>query len=136
MNQSKSFKYNAFLSYSHSADSSLAPQLQSAIEQYAKAWFQRRLLRVFRDETNLATNPNLWRSIKSVLAESEYLILLASVEAAASTWVAKEVEFWCEHRDIEKLIILVTDGEVEWDATTNDHVCRCCNNSNAFVNKN
>ena len=49
--------YNAFISYSHAADGTLAPALQSALHRFAKPWYKLRALHIFRDQTNLAVNP-------------------------------------------------------------------------------
>ena len=40
--------------------------------------------RVFRDQTDLGVSPDLWPSVEQALSESEYLILLASLNAAES----------------------------------------------------
>ena len=49
--------YNAFMSYSHTADGSFAAALQSAFHSFAKPWHKLRALHIFRDQTNLAVNP-------------------------------------------------------------------------------
>src|SRR5215469_15006333 len=86
--------YNAFISYSHTADGVLAATLQSALHRFAKPWYKLRALHIFRDQTNLAVNPALWSSIRDAIDQSAFFILLASPEAAASPWVAKETEYW------------------------------------------
>ena len=55
--------YDAFISYSHAADGLLAPRLQAGLQRFAKPWWKRRALRVFRDESSLSANPHLWSSI-------------------------------------------------------------------------
>jgi hypothetical protein len=35
----QTFKYNAFISYSHAADGKSAPAVQSALHQLAKPWY-------------------------------------------------------------------------------------------------
>ena len=75
-----------------------------------------RALNVFRDQTNLGASPGLWPSIESALQESEWFVLMASPEAAGSSWVRREVEWWLKHRSIERFIIVVTGGELTWDA--------------------
>ena len=52
-------KYNAFISYSHSEDSTLAPALEKALETFAKPTFKRRALHIFRDGNNLSVSPDL-----------------------------------------------------------------------------
>src|SRR4051812_19212717 len=77
----RTYDYDAFISYSHAADGKLAPKLQEAIETYAKPWYRRRMLRIFRDETNLSLTPHLWPTIVEHLDRARFLILMASPEA-------------------------------------------------------
>ncbi len=107
--------YHAFLSYSHAADGKLAPALQSALHRFAKPWYRIRALRVFRDKTSLAVTPALWSGIKSALDQSEYFILLASPDAAASSWVEREVKYWLAIRPVDRFLLVLTDGELVWD---------------------
>lgn len=75
-----------------------------------------RALRVFRDDASLSANPDLWGSIQQALDGSRYFILLASPSAANSPWVAKEAEHWIEHRGTEQVLVVLTEGELEWEA--------------------
>jgi hypothetical protein len=117
--------YNAFMSYSHAADGKLAPALQSALHRFAKPWYQLRALRVFRDKTSLSANPALWPSIEQALSESEFFLLLASPAAAHSQWVQQESDWWLKNRSSEKMLILLTDGDLSWDKSTNDFDWQC-----------
>ncbi len=108
-------KYRAFISYSHAADGRLAPALQSALQRFGKPWCRLRALRIFRDQTGLAATPELWGSIERALFDSEYLILLASPRAAASPWVQQEVEWWLRHKSADRLLLVLTEGELAWD---------------------
>jgi WD40 repeat protein len=114
------YNYKAFLSYSHSADGKLAPALQSALHGFAKPLYRLRAMRVFRDKTSLAMTPELWPSIEKALTDSEYFLLLASPQAAASQWVQEEVDWWLGHRPANTLFILLTEGELFWDRTKGD----------------
>lgn len=71
-------RYHGFLSYSHAADGTLAPHLQSALHKFAKPWYRLRAIRVFRDKTSLSATPSLWPSIEAALRNSEFLLLMAS----------------------------------------------------------
>ena len=113
--------YKAFISYSHDADGKLAPALQSALQNFIKPWYRLRSIRVFRDKTSLAANPALWPSIETALHESEYFLLMASPQAAQSIWVAREIKWWLRNRSIETMLILLTDGELIRDKSTNDY---------------
>jgi len=112
--------YNAFISYSHAADGKLAPTLQRALHNFAKPWYKRRSLRVFRDKTSLSANPALWPAIESALSESEWFLYMASPQASQSHWVRKELNWWLEHRTSNKLLILLSEGELNWDGRTQD----------------
>ena len=116
--------YDAFISYSHAKDKPIASALQSAIQRLGKPLFRRRVLRVFRDDTSLSATPGLWSSIEQALANSRFLIVLASPEAAASPWVAKEVAYWLEHKSAETLLIGVTGGTLAWDNSLGDFARR------------
>ena len=91
-------KYHAFISYSHSADSKLAPALQNALEKFAKPWYKLRNLNIFLDEGSLAASPHLWSNIEEALRKSDHLIYMASPASASSKWVKKEIQFWLENK--------------------------------------
>ena len=76
---SPSDRYDAFISYSHAADGRLAPELQRSLQRLARRVFQRRALRVFRDESGLSTNPHLWDSILSAIDRSIGVVRAPSV---------------------------------------------------------
>jgi hypothetical protein len=117
--------YDAFISYSHAKDKSIAAALQLVLQKLGKPWYRRRSLRVFRDDTNfpLAT-PGLWPTIERALADSRFLILLASPEAAASPWANEEVAWWLDHKGADTLLIAITDGELAWDQSIGDFTWR------------
>jgi WD40 repeat protein len=112
--------YDAFISYSHDADGQLASAIQRGLARFAKPWYRRRALAVFRDETGLSTNPDLWRSIEATLDDSRWFVLLASPTAAESQWVNREVEHWLQVHDASSLLPVVTDGEWVWDPRAGD----------------
>lgn len=115
-------QYKAFISYSQATDSQLAPVLQSALQGFAKPFYRLRALRIFRDKTGLSLTPELWPAIEQAIGESEYFILLASPEAAASPWVRLEVEEWLKLNggSVEKFLVVLTGGEIAWDAAVGD----------------
>ena len=112
--------YNAFMSYSHAADTKLAAAIQSALRRFAKPWYRFRILRIFRDKTNLAASPALWTSIQHALENSEYFLFLASPQSADSTWVQREIDWWPQNRSAAQLIILLTGGRLLWDRSKQD----------------
>ncbi|MFQ5968815.1 MAG: TIR domain-containing protein, partial [Acidimicrobiia bacterium] len=106
--------YDGFLSYSHAADDLLAPRLQAGLQRFAKPWWKRRALRIFRDDASLSANPHLWSSITDALDESGWFVLLLSPDAAASEWVNREVEYWLSHKEASRIVPVVTEGEFTW----------------------
>ena len=120
MRNNRDVPFDAFISYSHAADGGLAPAVQRALQTLARPWNRRRALEVFRDQTGLAVSPGLWSSICAGLDESRHFVLLASPEAAASSWVNQEIVRWAESHSEEKLLPVVTAGEWVWDSTAND----------------
>jgi WD40 repeat protein len=116
-------KYEAFISYSHEADSAFAAELQRTLNRIARPsykWWQWWPPRVFRDQTNLAAAPDLAAEIKEALLASDSLVLLASPQAAGSRWVDREAATWCEQRPRDRLLIALTDGALVWDGERRD----------------
>lgn len=113
-------EYDVFISYSNAADKRLAPALQRGLQRFAKPFYRRQALRVFRDKTGLAVNESLWVSITGALDASRHFLLLASPDSATSHWVRREVAHWLAKSSGRRLLILLTDGEIVWDDTAND----------------
>jgi len=107
--------YDAFISYSHGEDSALAEAVQGGLQRFARPWYRRRALSVFRDSTGLSANPGLWSSIVDVMADTNYLVVLCSPDAAASPWVAREIEHWTETKPAGRILPVLTAGELVWD---------------------
>ena len=111
----ESSRYDGFISYAHAADDLVAPRLQAGLQMFAKPWWRRRALRIFRDQSSLSANPHLWTSITSALEGSDWFVLLTSPEAAGSPWVDREVAWWIEHKGPERILPVLTEGELIWD---------------------
>ena len=45
---------------------------------------------------------------------------MASPQAACSSWVQREVAWWLENRTTDRMLIVLTDGELAWDDAAND----------------
>ncbi len=73
--------YDGFISYSHAADDLLAPRLQAGLQRFAKPWWKRRAVRIFRDDASLSANPHLWSSITEAMDRSGWFVLLLSPDA-------------------------------------------------------
>jgi len=108
--------YHAFISYSHSVDSMRSSCLQSALQNFGRAFYQPRATRIFRDSTDLNADPKLWESITDAMSEAEYLLLLACPEASKSLWVRREIWQWLHIHNgaVDRLVIILTGGEVFW----------------------
>jgi hypothetical protein len=98
----------------------LAPAIQSALHKFAKPWYRMRQLRIFLDATSLAANAALGPSIEKALGEAEWFLLVASPLSANSRWVQQEVAWWLKNRSVDRMLILVSDGELMWDTQARD----------------
>jgi len=124
-NPKEAYRYKAFISYSHDPDAELAQLLEKCLERFAKPWYKRRSIDVFRDNSDLHANPALWDSICEALDNSEYFILLASPQSAQSHWVGLEVQRFLDGRTEEgtdrrlreglhKILIVCTAWSLLW----------------------
>ncbi len=112
--------YDAFISYSHAADARLATALEHGLERLARPWNRLHAMAVFRDENDLTLNPDLWGMISGRLDRASYLVLLMCPQSAASPWVNKEVAHWCDAHGVDHVLMVWTDGELEWDDAAGD----------------
>jgi len=94
-------KYWAFISYSHH-DAKVAAALQRALETYrlprrlvgtatALGELPAYLKPVFRDRDEMEAGADLKATVREALAQSRYLIVVCSPEAARSPWVNREI---------------------------------------------
>lgn len=107
--------WDAFISYAHSASEHSAVALQRGLERFARPWYQRRAIRVFRDNNALSTNPALWPSIERGLSSARTLIVLLSPRAAASPYVEREVQWWLDHKGPGSILLVLDEGQLTWD---------------------
>ena len=115
--QGSSFTYDAFLSYNHQ-DGAVAAGIQKGLHRIGRRMGQLNALRVFRDSTDMAANPDLWGKVTDAMDRSRYLIVVLSPRAAASEWVDKEVAYWLEQRGPDQLLIVLAEGHLHWDEAT------------------
>jgi WD40 repeat protein len=108
-------RFDAFISYSHSHDTAIAQALQADLQTFARPWYRPRVLRIFRDDSNLAASPELWPEIERALEASSWFILMACPESAASHWVRQEVAWWLDNRPAARILIAWTDGDLKWN---------------------
>ncbi len=108
-------EYDAFLSYAH-RDKDVTSAIQRGLHQIGRRVGQLRALRVFRDDTNLTANPDLWAKITEALDGSRFMIVALSPQSAASHWVNEEVSYWLKHRGHEGLMLVLAEGQLQWNA--------------------
>ncbi|MBB3764390.1 toll/interleukin-1 receptor domain-containing protein [Sphingomicrobium lutaoense] len=106
-------RYKAFLSYSH-RDKAVANWLHRALETYrlpedlVAEGAPERLHPIFKDREELAAADDLGAAIREAIHESQAMIVLCSPDAAASPWIAKEVDaFKREHGDRDVYPVVV-----------------------------
>lgn len=113
-------RYDAFVSYSHRGDADIAAGVQRGLEKFGKRWNELRALRVFRDKTSLAVTAELWPEIERALADSDWFVLMASPQSAQSHWVNQEIRWWLEYKPTDRILIVLTNGTLEWDGSAGD----------------
>ncbi|MFF4268049.1 toll/interleukin-1 receptor domain-containing protein [Streptomyces virginiae] len=116
----RTYRRDAFISYSHQQDVPLAQALQRGLQRLGRPWTRRPTVSVFRDTTSLAASSDLGGAILKELGRSEYFIYVASPAAARSRWVGEEIAFWIRNRPMDRFLIAVSDGTIAWDRRAND----------------
>ena len=112
--------FDAFISYSRQASSTLAVALRNGIERFAKPWYRLRSSRVFLDDASMSANTGLWSNIERGLTEAGWFVLLCSPRSAASGYVTTEIAWWLEHKTAERILMVLDEGEIAWDAAAGD----------------
>lgn len=116
--------YDAFLSYSRRSPRSVAAvaRLHRRIEAFPLPEAlcrrisdpHRRRLYIFRDVSDLALAGDLAAELRARIAESRFLVVACSPEAAQSPWVALEIDcFRQENRTVgnERILAVVVEGD-------------------------
>jgi tetratricopeptide (TPR) repeat protein len=113
------FRYKAFISYSHK-DEAVAEWLHRALENYSVpphlvgretkfGTVPKSIRPVFRDQSELAVSASLTDSVTEALSQSEYLIVICSPNAVASSWVQQEIlAFKREHGEANVLAVIAS----------------------------
>ncbi|MEJ2887745.1 toll/interleukin-1 receptor domain-containing protein [Actinomycetospora aeridis] len=115
----EAFLYDAFISYTHSTDADVVDDFQRQLELYGRPWYSpRAAVRIFRDRTGLPSGAKFAQRLHEAMAASSWLVLIASPYAAISEWVDKEVRWWLDMGRQDQLLIVLTGGEIVWDADT------------------
>jgi tetratricopeptide (TPR) repeat protein len=114
-------RYFAFLSYSHK-DEDLAEWLHSQLEQFRvpralagqlseHGVIPKRLTPIFRDQHELAAADDLGEEIEEALANSRFLIVLCSPDAARSRWTNAEIVTFKRTRPDGCVLAAIAAGE-------------------------
>lgn len=114
-------RYRAFISYSH-RDAAFGRRLHRRLERYGlprrlvgrpgpRGPVPRRLTPIFRDREELTAAHDLTAEVRAALAASESLIVVCSPNAAASPWVAREVELFRELHPDRPILAALAAGE-------------------------
>lgn len=111
-------RYEAFISYSHTeSDACVAREIQRFIEGFPvprrlrESIGRARLGKVFRDEDELAAGSSLDAGLTRALEASSWLIVVCSPAAAASPWVAREIETFIAVHGADCVLAVLASGE-------------------------
>ena len=111
-------KYKAFISYSHK-DEKFATWLHKSLEKYKvpnalqKSYpnLPNKLYPIFKDREELPSSSNLSQNIIEALKESDYLIVICSINSAKSQWVNKEIVDFKRIHGEDRILAIIIDGE-------------------------
>jgi tetratricopeptide (TPR) repeat protein len=119
--ETSSFRYRAFISYSH-RDEPWAKWLHRALERYqvprrlvgratAAGVVPSRIAPIFRDRDELPSASDLSRVVTAALEQSAALIVVCSPAAAASRWVNEEIRAFQRLGRAEHIYCAIVAGE-------------------------
>ncbi|MBQ6773065.1 MAG: toll/interleukin-1 receptor domain-containing protein [Synergistaceae bacterium] len=116
--EKESFKYYAFISYSHN-NKKIAQKLQKNLESYnlpsalqkSHPDLPKKLFPVFIDEDRLVASGGLDESIRANLDDSNYLIVICSPDSAKSSYVNDEIAYFIKIGRRDHIIPIIIDGE-------------------------
>ena len=114
-------EYWAFISYSH-VDATFGRRLHRRLEGYrmprrlagrrlANGGVPARLVPIFRDRDELPASGDLSAGVRAALGRSRCLIVVCSPAAAASLWVAREIELFRELHPERPVLAAIREGE-------------------------
>jgi len=132
---SKTFKYWAFISYSHQ-DKKWSDWLHKSIETYRvpkvlvgkendQGIIPARLFPVFRDREELASSNKLGSAIELALKESAYLIVICSPNSAKSQWVDQEIRSFRALGKSDRVLCFIVEGEPYASEQPNSSLDEC-----------
>ena len=111
--------YDAFVSYSHAADGRLAPAFSEVFSRLPSPGTGGG--RCACSATRPASRPHPSCGRRSRRRSLRLATRAPGLpEAAASRWVDQEVRWWRENRSHDTVLIVLTDGELDWDDERGD----------------
>lgn len=118
--EERDYRYDAFISYRHGElDDFVAAKLQRRLEKYilpsdiANQIGRKRINHIFRNRDELMRSSHLTKQLEEALYESKYLILICSSRTIKSPWVMKEVTTFKALNGLERILLLIIEGERE-----------------------
>ena len=135
----ESFKFDAFISYRHlEPDEFIAKQLHKELENFRlpgniarkRKGGKTKISRVFRDQEELPSAPNLEEPIVEALKQSEWLIVICSPRLKESIWCQKEIETFIQFHGREHILTVLAEGEPR-DSFPEQLLCREYQKTNA-----
>ena len=115
------FKYYAFISYSHK-DKKWGDWLHHSLETFTvpkrlagkqtlAGVVPQKIAPIFRDREELPTSSDLGSMINQALEDSRYLIVICSPDSARSRWVNEEVLAYKRMGRANRILAIIVDGE-------------------------
>ena len=111
-------RFAAFISYSH-ADADAAARFQRRLERYrlpkriaeSRGANRAALGPIFRDREDLAAAASLSTAIRDAIDRAEALVVICSPDAAASQWVAAEIDLFRALHPEKPILAALLSGE-------------------------
>lgn len=115
----REYRYDAFISYRHlPLDMEVAVKLQNLLETYRvpknlENIRQKKINRVFRDQSELPTSGDLGGDIREALLNSRYLIVVCSEETKNSLWCMEEIRIFKQAHQghTDRILTLLISGD-------------------------
>ncbi len=101
--------HDVFISYGR-GDERIAEALERNLRMFARRWFRRSRITVFRDSNSLPVSSELEATLRSSLDRSRYLVLLASPASASSAWVGFELDHWLQLGRRDRILPILCAG--------------------------
>lgn len=129
------FRYKAFISYSHK-NNRFAAWLMKKLESFripphlgtglADSFPHNNSLgKMFRDREELSASGNIDKKLQAAIKQSEYLIVVCSLDSARSTRVNEEIRQFIKYRDSRNILCVIFEGEPSFETISNAPEQQC-----------